>query len=151
MSFLLQATQLATQYTTGLPSVIDIHGQICQMYSNGSMIAGNGLPCYQMSNGSWIASAVKVSYYTDAEIQKIIVAGGIAITAVAVLFYSIYAWWRGKYKAWQRQQELEARVEAGEVVDPTEYPEPPAGLNRKLLMVVGILIMIAGVAVYIMP
>ena len=104
---------------------------------------------YVLSNGTVVAE--KTLFYTPSQIFKIEVCGAIAIIAVLVLTYTCYKWYMARFRTWKKQQELIARVEAGELVDPAEYPEEPAGLSRGLLLLVGALAMIAGVAAIIIP
>ena len=106
---------------------------------------------YVLSNGTRVVSSTPVSFYTASEILKIEVAGGIMILAILVLTYTLYRWWNSKYKAWLKQEELQDRIEAGEVPDPTEYPALPKGVNKTALYVVGGLVILAGLAIMFMP
>jgi hypothetical protein len=106
---------------------------------------------YLLANGTKVISDVPVSYYSASEILKIEVAGGILVLAVLVLTYTAYQWWNVRYKTWLKQQELEDRIANGEVPDPTEYPSIPPGVNKTALYVVGALVMIAGIAMMVMP
>ncbi len=134
-----------------LPTVKAINGHVCTLYPNNTMIADNGWLCYQSSNSSWIASQTPITFYSASEILKIEVAGGMLVLAILVLAYAAYKAWRSRYKKWEMQQELAERIENGENPDPTEYPPIPTGLNKTLLFAVGALVMLSGVAMYLIP
>jgi hypothetical protein len=134
-----------------LPTVKAINNHVCTLYPNNTMIADNGWLCYQSSNSSWIASPTQISFYSASEILKIEVAGGILCLAILVLAYAAYKAWRARFEKWAQQQELAERIENGENPDPTEYPPIPTGLNKTLLFAVGGLVMLAGVAMYLIP
>ena len=93
----------------------------------------------------------QVVYYTPNEILKIEVAGGALVIAVLVLTYVAYAYAMRKYQAWVNQKDLEEMVEAGLEPDPSSIPALPKKPNRMLLFVVGILVMVAGIAMVILP
>lgn len=105
---------------------------------------------YVLSNGTRIVSDTAVSFYTPGEIFKIEVAGAIAVIAILLVTWALYKWYSAKYEFWRRQKEMEERIASGENVDPDDYPMPE-GFNRGVLFAVGILIMIAGAVIYILP
>ena len=107
---------------------------------------------YTLSNGTVVASTEKILFYTPSEIFKIEVAGGIAVVAVIILTYVAYAWYMARLHAWQRQNEIQQKIENGEMVDPNEMEANlPQGPNRILLFIVGALVMLAGIAVMFLP
>lgn len=106
---------------------------------------------YLLSNGSRVASDVAVNFYTPGEILKIEIAGAILVIAVLVITYALWSKWNSKYKAWLVQKDIEERLERGEHVDPTEYPEPPKPMSRMVLYAIGALILLAGVAMIVIP
>jgi hypothetical protein len=106
---------------------------------------------YLLSNGTRVTSEVALNYYSASEILKIEVAGGILVLAILVLTYTAYQWWNVRYQGWLKQQELEERIANGETPDPTEYPPIPPGINKTALYIVGALVMIAGIAMMVMP
>ena len=105
---------------------------------------------YVLSNGTRVVSDTAVSFYSDGEIMKIYVAGAIAVIAVLILTYAVYKWWMARYQRWAIQQELEERVGRGENVNPEEFPVPE-GVNRGLMLVVGGLVILAGIVLYLIP
>lgn len=105
---------------------------------------------YLLSNGTRVVSDTAVSFYSDGEIIKIYVAGAIAVIAVLILTYALYKWVTARYQRWAIQQELEERVARGENVNPEEYPMPE-GVNRGLMLVVGGLVILAGIVLYLIP
>jgi hypothetical protein len=91
------------------------------------------------------------SGYTASEILKIEIAGGILVVAVLVITYAVYSLYMARYRAWLLQQELQDKIEAGYVPDPSEYPQIPKGVSKVLLFVVGGLVIAAGIVIMILP
>ena len=106
---------------------------------------------YVLSNGSSIISNQQVAFYTPNEILKIEVAGAMMVIAVLVLTYVGYAYAMRKYQMWANQQDLEDQLAAGIDPDPDNLPPLPKKPNRMLLFVIGGLVMVAGIAMFVMP
>jgi hypothetical protein len=136
-----------------LPSWKAIDGQICTQYQNMSVFASGGDPCYQVSNGSWVASAKEVMFYTDSEVLKIAICGGVLILAVMVITYALYKAYMQRYYQWLRNKELEDKMKVGVATqaDMDELAKPIPGINKTMLFVAGLLVMLAGAAMWIMP
>ena len=105
---------------------------------------------YVLSNGTRVVSDTAINFYTSGEILKIEVAGAVAVISVLMLTWAFYKWYNAKAEYWTRQQELEARINAGEMVDPEEIPVPE-GFDRRVLLAFGGLICVAGLIIYIIP
>lgn len=96
-------------------------------------------------------SNVQAVYYTESEILKIEIAGAILVIAILVITYAIYSLYMSRYRRWVKQKELEERVAAGDIPDPSEYPPLPKGVNKALLFVIGGLVVLAGIVLYVIP
>lgn len=135
------------------PTFRSLNNYTCTLYHNGSVIADNGWTCYQLSNNSFVASATKVLYYTDSEILKIEVAGGVMILAIIVITYALYKWYMQRFYRWQRNEKIREKMKNNTVTDDDlrELEMPLPGINKGMLLVVGGLVIIAGLAMWLMP
>lgn len=106
---------------------------------------------YLLSNGTKVVSSVPVNFYTDNEILKIEIAGGIAIVAILVLAYVGYQYFTIRYAKWAAEKEIEEKLAAGIMVSPEEMPKLAPAVNKGLLYVVGGLVILAGIIVMILP
>jgi hypothetical protein len=136
-----------------LPTLQAINNHTCTLYPNSTMIADNGWKCYQMSNASWVASAKEVLYYTDSEILKIEVAGGVLVLAFLVITYALYKWYMQRYYRWQRNERIREKMASKTVTDDDlrELEMPLPGINKGLMLLVGLLVIVAGLVVWLMP
>jgi hypothetical protein len=140
---------MAPEIVTSAIQTVD--GQVCTMLKNGTLITSHNQVCYQVSNGSWIASSTKVLYYSPAEMQKIMIAGGILLVAFGTLVYAAYKWVGRRRDEFELRKELEDLLAAGQNPDPTEYAPLPSGSNQTLLYIVGGLVILAGIVFMVMP
>ena len=121
--------------------------------TNATILGNSSLKEYVLSNGTKIISDTPVNFYTDAEILKIEVAGGVMVLAILVITYALYKWYMMRYYRWQRNEKIREKMEAGTVTDEdlAELEMPLPGINKGLMAAAGILVIIAGVAMYLMP
>ena len=136
-----------------MPTLQSINGHICSLYPNNSAFAENGMPCWQVSNGSFIASATQINYYTNDEITKILIAGGVLVLALLVATYAVWKWWHQRFLRWRRNEAIREKMENGTVTDDDlrELEMPIPGVSKTMLFGAGLLVMIAGVAMWLMP
>jgi hypothetical protein len=141
------------QDIVGLPTVQAINNYTCTQYPNNTVIADNGWICYQVSNHSLIASATSIPYYTDAELTKILICGGVLVLAVLLITYALYKWYMQRYYRWLRNQKIRDKMKQGTVTDDDlrELEMPLPGISKGLMFGAGALVIVAGLAIFLMP
>jgi len=136
-----------------LPTLQAINNHTCTLYPNNTMLADNGWKCYQVSNSSWIASAKEVLYYSESELTKILIAGGVLVLAILLITYALYKWYMQRYYRWKRNERIREKMAEKTVTDDDlqELNMPLPGINKALMFGAGLLVMVAGVVMIIMP
>jgi len=135
------------------PTFQAINNYTCTLYNNGTILADNGWNCYQMSNGSFMASLQPITYYTSAEIMKIEIAGGVMILAVGVATYALYKLYMQRYHRWVRNEKIREKMANNTVTgeDLAELEMPLPGVSKGLLFGAGLLVILAGIVMVLMP
>jgi hypothetical protein len=102
--------------------------------------------------GSNISNEVitKTVEYTPSELFKIRVAGVILAMAVLLITYFLYKFVAARRANWEGQQELQERIDAGQADIYEEWKQVPVGIDKRLYLVLGLLICAAGAAMAVM-
>jgi len=141
------------QDIAALPTLQAINNHTCTLYPNKTMIADNGWKCYQVSNSSWVASAKEVMFYSDSEMTRILIAGGVLVLATLLITYALYKWYMQRYIRWKRNERIREKMAQKSVTDADlqELNMPLPGINKALMFGAGFLVMVAGLVMWIMP
>jgi hypothetical protein len=89
---------------------------------------------------------VIVHVYTQTELLKIYISGGVLAVAILVITYYVYQWYSARYAAWVIRRDNEERISLGQI--PTieqEHAMPVKSVNTKIMFVVGAAVIIIGV------
>jgi hypothetical protein len=95
-----------------------------------------------------VTTAVHVVQYTQTELMKIYVSGGILAVAVLILTYYGYKWYMARYTNWRLREEMQERLDNGEAVNEADYQPVPSGVNKKVFLVVGVAVILVGIVQY---
>lgn len=85
----------------------------------------------------------QIAFYTQQELTKIYVSGAVLVIAILVITFYLYKWYTARYRNWVRKQEREEKIKAGYKIS-FEEEIPLDTPNKKILFIVGIVIIVVG-------